>query len=251
MHKKLIIIQARIRSTRLPGKILLKICDKEIITHLLDRIMPTKQAQHIIVATTTARSDDQLLKLLENYHPMVSVYRGSEHDVLDRYYQAASAYIQRTNETYDIVRITSDCPLLHFQIVDEHLTTFDQQNAAYLSSRINKRTWPHGMELEIFTFKALEQAWKQAYQPYEREHVTPYIYKTRPDQFIVYEYKFKKDLSWYRFTLDYWEDYLFIKEIYLHLYPRDPLFTFKDILKLLEKKPELLKINQNKIHNEI
>ena len=140
MRKKLIIIQARTGSTRLPGKILLMIQGKEIILHLLDRLIPSKYTDHIIVATPMEKSDDGLASLCINYHPKVSVCRGSEKDVLDRFYQAAKTYNNKSGEQHDIVRITSDCPLLHFNVVDDHLRAFDTHRVDYLSSRIKKRT---------------------------------------------------------------------------------------------------------------
>ena len=251
MHNKAVIIQARTGSTRLPNKILLKICDKEILLHLLDRVLAAKKVGPIVVATTDRPGDDIIVDLVKSYHPRVSFFRGSEEDVLDRYYQAARQLIGTEPDDWDIIRITSDCPLIDPLVIDRHITAFDQKQVDYLSSRIYKRTWPHGMELEIFTFRALETAWHQAREKYEREHVTPYIYTSHATPFKISEFTAEQDWSNLRFTIDYQEDYLFIKAIYEKLYPVNPLFGLVDILKLLERETHLLQINSNRINPEI
>lgn len=251
MKPKIAIIQARSGSTRLPNKILLKILNKEILLLLIDRVIAAQLVDHIIIATTTDREDDRIVEIVENYHPKVSFFRGDENDVLDRYYQAALEYKNTNRRDIDIIRITSDCPLIDPNIIDLHIKEFNQRKVDYLSSRINKRTWPHGMEMEIFTFEALQQAWENAKEPFEREHVTPYIYKSHPEKFKLYEFCYKKDISDYRLTIDYKEDYEIVKTIYIKLYPNNSMFTLDDILKLLNNEPNLLKINANRINPEI
>lgn len=251
MNDKVAIIQARSGSSRLPNKILLKILNKEILLLLIDRIIVSKLINHIIIATTKNKDDDKIVEIIDNYHPMVSVFRGDENDVLDRYYQAALEYKNINNGDIDIVRITSDCPLIDSKTIDLHIEEFNHRKVDYLSSRINKRTWPHGMEMEIFTFDALHSAWKNAEKKFEREHVTPFIYKSYPEKFKLYEYSYNKDLSEYRFTIDYKEDFDFIKTIFEKLYSKSPLFTFDDILQLLDNEPDLLKINDNRVNPDI
>jgi len=251
VNDKLAIIQARTGSTRLPNKILLKILNKEILLLLIDRVIASELINQIIIATTTNKDDDKIVNLIEKYHPKVSVFRGDENDVLDRYYQAALEYKNINNGDIDIVRITSDCPLIDPKVIDLHINEFNQKKVDYLSSRINKRSWPHGMEMEIFTFDALYSAWKYAETKFEREHVTPYIYKSHPEKFKLFEYSYNKDISEYRFTVDYKEDFDFIKTIFEKLYPKNSLFTFDDILQLLDNKPELLKINDNRVNPDI
>ena len=251
MNDKIAIIQARTGSSRLPNKILLKILNKEILLLLIDRVIASRLINHIIIATTTNKDDDKIVKLIENYHPKVSVFRGNENDVLDRYYQAALEYKNTNKGEIDIIRITSDCPLIDPKIIDLHIKEFDLKNVDYLSSRINRRTWPHGMEMEIFTFESLQKAWENASVPFEREHVTPYIYKSHPDEFRLYEYNYNKDISDYRFTIDYKEDYYFVKTVYEKLYPKNPLFSLDDIIQFIQANPELLQINANRINPKI
>jgi len=251
VNNKIVIIQARTGSSRLPNKILLKIFNKEILLLLIDRVIASKLINHIIIATTNNKDDDKIVELIENYHPLVSLFRGHEKDVLDRYYQAALEYKNINNRDIDIIRITSDCPLIDPNIIDLHIEEFNKRNVDYLSSRIKKRTWPHGMEMEIFKFNSLQSAWQNANKQFEREHVTPYIYKSHPEKFKLHEYSFKEDKSNYRFTIDYKEDLDFVKSIYEKLYRKNPMFTFDDILQLLDNKPELLKINDNRVNPDI
>ncbi|MCK5032319.1 MAG: glycosyltransferase family protein [Calditrichia bacterium] len=251
MNDKIAIIQARTGSSRLPNKILLKILDKEILLLLIDRVIASKLINKIIIATTTNTTDNKIVDLVKNYHPKVLVYRGDENDVLDRYYQAANEYKSKYTNNLDIIRITSDCPLIDPNVIDLHIIEFDKRNVDYLSSRINKRTWPHGMEMEILTFKSLQQAWRNATESFEREHVTPYIYKSNPEKFKLYEFGYEKDISNYRFTIDYEEDYEFVKEIFEKLYKNNALFTLDEIIQLLESEPALLKINACRINPEI
>jgi len=251
VNHKIAIIQSRTGSSRLPNKILLRILDKEILLLLIDRVLASKLIHHIIIATTINKEDDKIVDLVDNYHPKVSTFRGDENDVLERYYQAAVEYKDLNNNEFDIIRITSDCPLIDPNIIDLHIKEFIRRNVDYLSSRIKKRTWPHGMEMEIFTFETLETVWKNANEPFEREHVTPYIYNSNPENFKLYECSYTKDISDFRFTIDYKEDYEFIKLIYEKLYPQNPMFTLDDILKLLEANPDMLKINANRIDPKI
>jgi spore coat polysaccharide biosynthesis protein SpsF len=243
MPDKLVIIQARTTSTRLPNKILLKVLNKEILLHVLDRVLAARKVDHIIVATTDQPADQVIADLIQLYHPRISLFRGSEEDVLDRYYQAARLLMDNTGENCDIIRITSDCPLIDPQFIDLHVKEFNKRKVDYLSSRIYKRTWPHGMELEIFSFQTLQMAWQQAVDKYEREHVTPYIYSSHAEKFTLYELKSEKDWSHIRLTLDYWEDYLLIKTIYEKLYPINPFFGLAEILKLLTDEGNLLQLN--------
>jgi spore coat polysaccharide biosynthesis protein SpsF len=246
MAANIVIIQARTGSTRLPGKVLLKILGKEILLHLIDRVITAKKVDHVIIATTINPADNIIVDLVNNYHKNVSVFRGSEEDVLDRYYQAALSVEEADPEKINIIRITSDCPLIDPRVIDMHIAEFGKKEVDYLSSRIEKRSWPHGMEVEVFKFTTLYEAWKNATKPVEREHVTPFIYLTSRNKFKLFELSHFEDLSHLRFTLDYWEDYLFIKVVYEKLYPRNPMFTFSDILDLLDHERELLSINSNR-----
>lgn len=251
MNDKVAIIQARTGSTRLPNKILLKILNKEILLLLIDRVIAANFIDQIIIAITTNKEDDKIVALVKNYHPKVSVFRGDENDVLDRYYQAALEFKNICINKFDIIRITSDCPLIDPKIIDLHVAEFNQRKVDYLSSRINKRTWPHGMEMEIFTFDSLLTAWSNSTEPFEREHVTPYIYKSYPEKFKLFEYNYKKDISDYRLTIDYEEDFKFVKIIFEKLYNQNTIFTLDEIIQLLESEPDLLKINAGRINPQI
>jgi len=237
------IVQARVSSTRLPGKALKKIYGKEMLLRVIDRILNSEKIQQVVVATTDREEDNAVERLVTDYSKYVSVFRGSVNNVLDRYYNAAlKAHADI------IVRITSDCPLVDPKVIDLHIEKFFEKNVDYLSSRIKKRTWPHGIECEVFLFSALEKAAKNAIDPFDKEHVTPYIYSSHKDEFSVYELSYSKDISSYRFTVDYPEDLIFIESIYKHLYKTDPIFGMNRIIKLLHRYPELMNINRNRIN---
>ena len=133
MNEKIAIIQARTGSSRLPNKILLKILNKHILLLLIDRVIASNLIDQVIIATTENKEDDQISKLVENYHKNVLIFRGDEYDVLDRYYQSAIQYKKDIGD-FDIVRITSDCPLIDPKIIDLHIEEFNRRNVDYLSS---------------------------------------------------------------------------------------------------------------------
>jgi len=250
-NKVIVISQARTGSTRLPDKVLLKILGKELLIHFVNRVKKSKKIDKIVIATTDKTNYDKIANLIDKYYKNeIDVFRVSEEDVLDRYYQASLKFLDDDTNLI-IVRITSDCPLIAANIIDLHIEEFIKRKVDYLSSRINKRTWTHGMEAEVFTFQALKDAWENAKTPMEREHVTPYIYRTHPEKFKLYELSYKEDLSNLRFTVDYPEDFEFVKTIYERLYPINPYFSFNDILNLLKKEPELLEINKNRVNPDI
>lgn len=226
------IIQARTGSTRLPGKVLRTLCGKSILAHDIARVRQAKGIERIIIATTTEPADIAIVAEAEALG--VESFCGSEQDVLSRYYEAACAFDART-----IVRITSDCPLYDWQLLDTMLTDFN--GCDYLSNGL-VRSFPRGLDTEIFTFAALERAFHEAKAPEEREHVTPYIYR-HPELFRLKSFESPEDLSAHRWTLDTQEDWDFIEAVYTHLYPHNPLFTTADVLALLTRKPQLASIN--------
>lgn len=243
MSANIVISQARTGSTRLPGKVLLKILGKELLRHLIDRVTAAKTVDHMIIATTENPRDDVIVDLVRNYHERVSVFRGSEEDVLDRHYRAALEVRNIFEEKINIIRITSDCPLIDPRVIDLHVHEFEQRDVDYLSSRITRRTWPHGMELEVFSFDSLKTAWQNARETFEREHVTPYIYKTKSDKFNLYELSYPENLSHLRFTLDYPDDFRLIEMVYQNLYATDQLFSLEAMLDLLAEKPDIYLTN--------
>ncbi len=237
-----IIIQARVSSTRLPRKVLKPILGGTAIEREIERVKKTKFCQKIILAIPDGKKDDAL----ENAgkQSKVLVYRGSENDVLDRFYQAAKKF-----HLEHIVRITGDCPLFDWQICDE-IIDFYLKNKLDYASNVRPPTFPDGLDVEILSFWALEKCWKNAKLKAEREHVTPYI-ANHPRIFKIGNLvRNGKDLSALRLTLDEPKDLVLIRKIYGALYKKKKFFTLEDILKLFQQKPELLRINQSIGRNE-
>lgn len=236
--KATVIIQARTGSTRFPGKVLKKIVGKPSLIHIIERVRRMKTVDKIVIATTTLPKDDSIVKTVEEYDKNIIVYKGSSDDVLDRYYQAA-----RQAKADAIVRITSDNPLVDPEISDLVVKKFFKKNCDYCCNNLPCRTYPIGLDTEVFTFKSLEKAWKETSQPYDREHVTPYI-KENPEIFRIATVQNEDNLSEYRWTMDHPEDYDFINTIYEKLYNKKKEFNMKDVIDLLEKEPEILEINK-------
>lgn len=233
------IIQARMGSTRLPGKIQKNIMGKSVLQHVIERVRQASSIDEIVIATTTLKQDDIVVE--EAQKCCVKYFRGSEEDVLSRYYFAAEE-----NKADIVVRITSDCPLIDPIVTNEIVSLFKEQ-AVYdivtnASSDLRQRTYPRGLDTEVFSFNFLEKAYKYANKQYQREHVTPYIYENSKK---IFYYKNDEDFSAYRLTLDTEEDFVLIKEIYRHLYTGKHDFYLKDIIKLFEQHPNLSKINEN------
>lgn len=239
----LAIIQARFGSTRLPGKMLLPVIDnKGALELMLERVRRAIQLQKVVVATTTSPEDDRLADLCKRLG--CECFRGDEEDVLDRYYKAAVAF----GSPEVIVRLTGDCPLHDPVIIDKLVNRFLDSQADYVSN-IDPPTFPDGLDTEVFSFSALEKAWKEACLKSEREHVTSYI-RNHMDKFKAVNIKCEKDLSAHRWTLDEKEDYEFISRIYENLYKKKPAFGMEDVLELLAKHPELEEINKRFTRNE-
>ena len=234
--KKLIIVQARMTSTRLPGKVMKVVCGKPLLEHLIDRLKRVKYADRIVIATTVNETDDIIVELCEKLD--ISYYRGSEEDVLGRYYETAVEYGGDI-----IIRITSDCPVIDPEVVD-YLINFFTNNIEkydYVSNTL-ERSYPKGMDAEIVSFKALKEAHFNAYDPFDREHVTPFI-KKRPQQFRLYNILYKTDMSRCRWTLDTPEDLELISKIFESLYYQNTFFSLNDIFSLMERKLEWAAIN--------
>jgi spore coat polysaccharide biosynthesis protein SpsF (cytidylyltransferase family) len=235
------IIQARMGSTRLPGKVMLKL-DKEnpALYYVLKQLQSSKLLEKLVVATTILDEDDAI----DDYAKFmgVDVFRGDANDVLDRYFQCAKKFLFST-----IVRITSDNPLIDPTIVDDMIKKFTSNSYDYLTnSRV--RTFPYGTEVEIFTFKALEKAWKNAKKPSEREHVTPYFYNN-PDQFKIFNVENSTNTSNLRWTIDRQNDLILVKSIVSKIKKRPILMT--DILELFSQEPKLFEINKDQTKNEV
>lgn len=232
------IIQARMGSTRLPGKVMMKIQGKTVLEHVISRVQLSKEIDEIIVATTNKPDDDVIVD--EAMRLGVKCFRGPEEDVLSRYYYAA-----KENNTDVIVRITSDCPLIDPLVIDEMVSEYKMlykvDKIDYLSNTI-KRTYPRGLDVEIVSFKGIEEAFSYADKHYQREHVTPYFHDN-PQKFILINYQSKVDYSDYRLTLDTTEDLELITTIYSNLYKNGIDFYLSNIISLFEFNPNLVKIN--------
>lgn len=235
------IIQARVAATRLPGKVLLKIMDKTILEYVIERVKKAKNIENIIVATTIKKEDLEIVNLASRLR--ISVYCGSEDDVLDRFYQASRLF-----KIKHIVRITADGPLIDPQIIDDVISCYFESGADYCSNVLDV-TFPDGEEAGIFSFNALNYACKNARLLSEREHVDPYIIK-HPDKFKLVSFKNKINLSDKRWTLDTEEDFKFIKAVLESLYPVNPDFRMEDILEFLERNPRIEDINKGITRNE-
>jgi spore coat polysaccharide biosynthesis protein SpsF len=235
------IIQARTGSLRLPGKVLLDLEGMPVLGRIIERVKLSRLCDEIVVATTNSRADLEIVKLCADIG--AGVFCGSEDDVLDRYYQAA-----RSLKTDHIVRITGDCPLIDPAVVDEAIELHLNKSADYTSNTL-KETYPDGEDVEVFTFNALENGWKNAKLLSEREHVTPFL-KKNPHLFNQASLELKADLSAKRWTLDNPEDYEFIKAVYSNLYHKNKRFGMKEIIGFLEQNPGIEKINQGIKRNE-
>lgn len=238
--KVVCLVQARVGSTRLPGKILKEICGKTILHHEIDRLKKCKEIDEIVIATTDKEDDDKIVN--EAKKLSVKYFRGSENDVLSRFYYAA-----KENNADIIVRVTSDCPCIDFEILDKMLIYFKdkykEKQVDYLSNTI-KRTYPRGYDIEIFTFSALEKSYINAEKEYEREHVTPYIYD-KTNNFLKLSFENKEDYSEYRVTLDTIEDFIVIKNIFENLYYKNPYFKLNDVVQYLNNNLHIVDINKH------
>lgn len=246
--KKVVIIQARMGSTRLPGKVMVKIKGMTVLAHIVERIRCCKNVDDIIIATSLNKNDDLIVKECSNIG--VNYFRGSEQDVLSRYYHTA----KQSNADL-IVRITADCPLIDFTIIDNMIIEFIEKdtlnNIDYMSNfDVVKNTFPRGMDVEIIKACALEKTYRDAKESYEREHVTPYIYNN-PDKFNLIGYSNNEDLSKYRFTLDTKEDLQLIKVIYDNLYEDNNIFSMNDIIDFINKNPQVVRINENVVQKSL
>lgn len=237
----LAIIQARMSSTRLPGKVLVPIGNRPMLWHVLKRLSCVPTIEQTVVATSVEPADDRIAEFcLEN---RFEYFRGSESDVLDRFYHAAKHYSADV-----VVRITADCPLIDPEIVDKVISIQLKGAWDYTSNTID-RTFPDGLDVEAFTFEALKKAWYEATLMSEREHVTPYIWKNRK-LFNVYQFTQKKNLSDMRWTVDESEDLELIRRIYRFLHDDGQIFLMEDILGLLQRHPNITELNRGFMCNE-
>lgn len=232
------ILQARMSSSRLPGKVMLEAAGKTMLEHMIRRISRSKKLDKIIVATTEKKVDDIIVQLCQKMN--IQYFRGSEDDVLSRYQQAAEISNAST-----VVRLCSDSPILDASTIDTVVESYLSADYDYVNNLVpTPRTYSDGMSVEVFSSKILKEAYINAKKPSEREHVTFYIWM-QPTKFKIYRVDYKKDISKYRFNLDYMEDYIFLKKIFENLYFKDEFFSMEDTIEWLEKNPEVLRINSH------
>lgn len=231
----LIIVQARMTSTRLPGKVLLPLAGEPMLTRLVERLRRVKHAEGILIATTTNTTDDAVATLCDQLG--VPCHRGSEHDVLSRYADAARLHGARA-----VVRITADCPLIDPALIDRLISAYAEGGSDYVSNMLPP-TWPYGMAIEVFSTAVLEQAHAEATRAAEREHVTPFLY-WRPERYRLRNVASPIDLSHHRWTVDTPEDYELVRRLFEALHSVQPHFSQADILTLLDAHPDWQGINQ-------
>jgi spore coat polysaccharide biosynthesis protein SpsF len=229
------VIQARMGSSRLPGKVLLDIAGTPMLGRVVDRARRGRSVNLVIVATTTGPQDDPLAAYARSLS--VDVFRGDENDVLDRYYQAAKAF------DLDVVaRITSDCPLLDPGILDTVVqAVIDAGEPVDFCSNTLQRRFPRGLDVEVAPLATLDRLWRTALLPHYRAHVFPYIYE-HPAEFVTRSVTDTVDRSYMRWTVDTDEDLRFVREVYRQLRPEPG--HWRDVVALLERQPELLQINE-------
>lgn len=223
-------------STRLPGKVLLEVLHKPLLEYLVERLRRTRLPAEIVVATTTNHTDLPIVELCKRLG--VPCFRGPEEDVLERYHGAAQAH-----RADPVIRVTSDCPVIDPEVIDHVLRFYLDNSGQYeYVSNAQVRSYPRGMDTEVFSFKALHEAFTEARALPDREHVTPFIYR-RPERYRQGDVIYGKDLSRHRWTVDTPEDFELIKRIIEALYPVKRDFTLQDILDLVDSNPDWPLIN--------
>jgi len=236
------IIQARMDSTRLPGKVLKDICGYPMLHWVVNRAVKAELVDELVVATTKDNSDDPIFEWCSEHD--IKCFRGDAFDVLDRYYQTARNY-----RADIIVRLTADCPLIDPVLMDEVITVFFKNGVDFAANRLPPpytRTYPIGLDIEVASFSALEKAWRQARLPFEREHVMPYLYSVK-DRFSTFILDAEKNYGNCRWTVDVPEDLEFIRALFNKLNCRIN-FSWREVLQILEENPELENINADIAH---
>lgn len=231
------VIQARTGSSRLPNKVLLSLCGKPLLIRMVERVQKAKLAGTIVIATSTNPEDDAIEELCVKEE--LNCFRGHPTDLLDRHYKAALKY-----SASDVAKIPSDCPLIDPKIIDHVFHNYIESNFDFVSN-LHPASYPDGNDVEIFSFDVLETAWKEAVKDFEREHTTPFIWE-RPERFKIGNVKWETKLDFsasHRFTIDYEEDYIFIRTVFDELFSNKPDFDLYDILRLLDEKPFIKNIN--------
>jgi spore coat polysaccharide biosynthesis protein SpsF len=235
------IIQARMTSTRLPGKVMKKVLGRPLLSYLIERVRCCKGIKNIILATTLNPEDDSIAEFSSNKG--VNMFRGSENNVLERFHKAATMFNAK-----HIMRVTADCPLIDPDILYMLIEYYFAENLDYVSNCVYP-TLPDGLDAEVFNFETLDYAYKHTLLPSELEHVTPYI-RNHPEIFKISNWTYHKDLSQLRWTVDEPEDFEFVKQVIEALYPVNRNFRMNDVLELIYQRPDLAQINTHIKRNE-
>jgi len=240
--KTVAIIQARMGSTRLPGKVLKDIAGQPMLARVVTRAARSDLLDEVIVAATTGPADEPIIRLCRERHwPW---FRGSEDDVLDRYYRAAAEH-----KADVVVRLTSDCPVLDAELTGLVVGEFfDHGPPDYAANTLPPRTFPRGLDVEVIGFDALERAWREDTDPAWREHVTPYLYR-HPERFRLHAVRNDADLSAHRWVVDTAEDLAFVRKLYEHF--EHDRFSWRDVLAACEEHPEWRDINRHVVQKEL
>lgn len=229
------VVQARMGSSRLPGKVLKGLGGQSVLARVVQRLRRSSLISEVVVATSVSSGDEAVVREAERLN--VGCFRGSEADVLDRFYRAARAFHADT-----VVRITSDCPLIDPEITDQTIRAFLNEQPDYASNGL-ERTYPRGLDTEAMTAEALARAWRKANEPYQREHVTPFLYE-HPELFRILSVTNDIDCSAHRWTLDTPEDLEFIRAVYERFGDGDD-FSWREVLRLVEREPALSQLNSH------
>lgn len=235
------IVQARMGSTRLPGKVLMDVGGETVLGRVVRRLRRAARVQEIVIATSSSTNDDAIT--IECQRLGVACFRGPEHDVLARYISAAERFGCDL-----IVRITADCPLIDPEIVDEVIQSCIEKRVDLACNDL-PATFPRGLDVEVFPLEALRKVQALATENYQREHVTPVFYE-RQDIFRIVSVQAERDFSQYRWTIDTKEDLHLIREIYAQ-FANDDHFGWRAVLELMQHRPELARINANIVQKSV
>jgi len=238
----LAIIQVRTSSSRLPGKALLPVLGRPMLSWVIERVTLARTVKRIVVATTDEPDDDPIAALCRREH--VECFRGSRDDVVDRFYQCAARY-----SPLGVLRITADCPLIDPGIIDMVVNRFLSTNGELDLVSNDGDTYPDGLDAGIYSFRALERIFRESTLRSDREHITPYIW-THPDLFSVEVIPCAQNLSRYRLTVDYQEDFELVSKVYEALYPENPAFAWTEVIRFLDEHPEVFALNSSHTRNE-
>jgi spore coat polysaccharide biosynthesis protein SpsF len=234
-------VQARMSSSRLPGKVLKPILGRPMLELEIERVRSCETIDRVVVVTSTHPDDQPIVDLCQRLS--IGFFCGSMENVLDRFYQAAKKF-----KPDHIVRITGDCPLIDPEVVDDMVRLYLDRGADY-GTNCMPPTYPDGLDAEIFPFHALKLAHNEAILPSHLEHIS-HFFEEQPERFKIANLSCKTDLSSLRWTVDEPEDYEFVKRIFENLYPSNPSFSFEDVLNFLEKNHELVSLNKHFMRNE-